>query len=223
MWPRQTACCRSWCQLRYTWRSFQADVLVPSHVQTHNVALFLNVLSWYYWMSQHWTRRMLSGMWYLALWRRFEVACHHYLPLFLCRKVGYSAFLKNTVACLLPVTADLPIECHSSVLAVNVLVSTLFSYAERIVRFCVFTAVTMNNAVFWNMTPCTVILQDSAAFITIMLHGWFDDVNDGTRIFWYVGTLTSDYTASRTVRQPSSTKHIFGDVFASKHVDMHLT
>ena len=80
-------------------------------------------------------------------------------------------------------TADLPVECHSSLLAVNVLASTLFSYGERIVRFCVFTAVAMNNGVFWNMTPCTDILKDSAAFITFMLHGWFDDDNDGTRIF----------------------------------------
>ena len=52
-------------------------------------------------------------------------------------------------------------------------------------RVCVLAAVSMNNGVFWNMKPCTDILQDSAAFITIMLHGWFDDDNDddNTRVF----------------------------------------
>jgi hypothetical protein len=83
--------------------------------------------------------------------------------------------------------------------------------------------VTMNNGVFWNMMPCTDILPNSAAFITVILHGWLDEDKDGTMIFWYVGTLKLDYTASRTVRQPSSTKQIFGNVLATKHVDMHLT
>jgi hypothetical protein len=87
-----------------------------------------------------------------------------------------AARLTKTLMRVLPVTADLPIECHSSVLAVNVLVSTLFSDAERIVKFCVLTAVTTNKGVFWNMKPCTDILRDSAAFINIMLHGRFDDM-----------------------------------------------
>jgi hypothetical protein len=37
--------------------------------------------------------------------------------------------------------------------------------------------VTMKNGIFWNVTLCTDILQESAAFITIMLHGWFGDRN----------------------------------------------
>jgi len=41
----------------------------------------------------------------------------------------------------------------------------------------------MNNGVFWNMTPCTDILQDSAAFITIMLHGWFDMITTAPESF----------------------------------------
>jgi hypothetical protein len=81
------------------------------------------------------------------------------------------------------VTADLPIECRSSVLAFNVLVSTLFPNVERIVRFCVLNAVSMINSVFRNVTPFTDIWQDSAVFITFILRGWFDGDDDNTRVF----------------------------------------
>jgi hypothetical protein len=66
------------------------------------------------------------------------------------------------------------------VLAANLFFSTLFLNTERIVSFDVLSVVTVKIGVFWNMTSCTDVLEDPAAFV-IMLGEWFDD-NGGDRV-----------------------------------------
>jgi hypothetical protein len=97
----------------------------------------------------------------------------------------------------------------------------LFNYRNN-VGFEVFTAVVMKSIIFWDVTPCSLLMLATCLHAGSCSNYFFDDEDGGDMFLRNVGCISKDYTASHSRRWFSIRKKCTGDKMYISFFLQHL-